>query len=254
MIVNEPRRGMGLKKLRLKKLPDNAPSIIIGVPCRDPKLEWGRWSPEFCLFLRQLAQPMNYSMNVEVEWAGVLPAENREIITHRALEANARYLVFFDDDILMPRDTLHRFMTGMEKMPNAAIISGLCCKKSKELEPEVFKAPNQGRYWHYQKETVQQVWVTGAGCMAINLDYVRQMKQPYWIDEVVEYKNEIARYGQDINFCRKLQEQTYGKVYLDTNIVCGHMDIKTGVIYWPEFMPDQQKEFDTEVKVVGGIQ
>lgn len=236
MIANEPRRGMAIKGLRQKKLPYDAAAIVIGIPCRDPKLEWGRWSPEFSLFLKHLAQPMNYSMSVEIEWGGVLPAENREAITQRAIEGGAKYLIFFDDDTLMPRDTLLRFMRDMETLPNAAIISGLCCKKSKDLEPEVFKAPNDGRYWKYQKDSVEQVWATGAGCMAINLTYVKQMKPPYWIDEVVEDENSAIKYGQDINFCRKLQEETDGKVYLDTHVQCGHLDIKTGLIYYPEFI------------------
>ena len=236
MIVTEPRRGLAIHGMKQKKLSNEAPSLVIGIPCRDPKLDWGRWTPEFCMFLKQLAQPMNYVIDFEVEWGGVLPAENREIITKRAIENGAKYLVFFDDDILMPRNTLHRFMTVMEKNPDAAIVAGLCCKKSKELEPEIFKTPNQGRYWHYKKETIEQIWATGAGCLAINLEYVKQMASPYWIDEIVENDTSAIKYGQDINFCRKIQEQTKGKIYLDTNVVCGHLDIKTGLVYWPDFI------------------
>lgn len=240
MIADEPRRGIAIKGMKEKKLPENVTSIVIGIPTRNPQEEWGRWSPEFSLFLKHLAQPMNYNMGFEIEWGGVLPAENREIITNRVIKDGAKYLIFFDDDTLMPRDTLLQFMRGFETLPDAAIISGLCCKKSKYLEPEVFKFPNEGRYWKFKKESVEEVWVTGAGCIAINLEYVKQMKSPYWIDEIIEDENSAIKYGQDINFCRKVREETKGKVYLDTHIVCGHLDIKTGFIYWPEFI--EQKD------------
>lgn len=234
LAIDALRKGISTHYLQARKLSEIAPSVLVGIPTRDPKLENSRWTPDFVWGLLQMQRPTNFSLSYECEWSGDGPAKNRQVITERAIENGVKYLILLDDDMVLPIHTLTQLIEDLETLPDAGMVSGLICKKRIDGAPEVFKSWNDGRYWDWKKQTIESVWATGAACMAINLDYVRKMKKPYWIDEEIEYNGVHTNFSEDLNFCRKIKEETGGKVYLDTNVICGHLDIKTGEVYFPK--------------------
>lgn len=233
LAIDALRKGIATHHLQTRKLPEDAPSILVGIPTRDPRLDGGRWAPDFVWGLLQMQRPSNFSFSYECVWDGSV-TENRQRLTERAIEKGSKYLVLFDDDMILPLHTLNRLVDDLATLPDAAIVTGLICKKRPEGDPEIFKSWNSGRYWDWKKDVVEEIWACGAACMAIDLDYVRKMKSPYWIDETVHYRNVQTEFTEDLNFCRKIQDETGGKVYLDTHVICGHLDIKTGEVYFPK--------------------
>ncbi len=242
LALNALRKGIETHRLQQRKLVEGAPNIMIGVPTRDPKSNNGRFAPDFVWSLLQLQRPTNYSLNFECEWAEDKgPAENRESITERALQQGSKYLILIDDDMTFPYFTVERFIDDLDSLPDAAVVTAVIGKKRPFGEPEIFKTWNGGRYWDWKKNTVEEIWACGAACMAINLDYVRKMKKPYWVDESLDYKGAYSTFSEDLNFCRKVQDEAGGKVYLDSHIVCGHFDLKTGETYFPKSKEENGK-------------
>jgi GT2 family glycosyltransferase len=220
-----------LAGMRRKKLSAFAPTLIIGIPSR------GKVSTEFTMSLVQLFNPLNMVVTYVVQ-KGMLPAEAREEITKYALEAGAKYIFFIDDDMLLPPDTLYRLNQRMQTLPDAAIVSGIYSSKFEPVEPFVYKEFGAGAYWGFKKNSIEQVWAVGAGCLLVNLEYVKKMKPPYWLDEYGEIEGRATFLGQDINFCHKIQKEAGGRVYIDSAINCGHQDINSGQIF---HIPEREK-------------
>lgn len=241
LAINALRKGIATHQLQTRQLTVDAPSILVGIPTRDPKKEEGRWSPDFVWGLLQMQRPSNFSFSYECAWTGSV-TENRQILTERAIERGVKYLFLFDDDMILPINTVAQLTESLETLPDAAVVTALIGKKRITGEPEIFKAWNNGRYWDWKEETTEQIFACGAACLGINLDYVRQMKSPYWLDETVNYRNVQTEFTEDLNFCRKIQDETDGKVYLDTHVICGHMDIKTGEVYFPKSKDTKKEE------------
>lgn len=243
LALNALRKGIASHQLQQCKLPEKSPNILVGVPTRDPKSENGRMTPDFVWCLLQLQRPTNYSINFECAWEpNASAAQNREAITERAIKSGSKYLILIDDDMTFPYNTLERFIDDLETLPDAAVVTAVIGKKRIDGAPEIFKSWDGGRYWDWEKDTIEDIWACGGACMAINLEYVRQMKKPYWIDESVNYNGVYSNFSEDLNFCRKIQEEVAGKVYLDSHIVCGHIDIKTGEIFYPKSKESKKEE------------
>lgn len=226
-----------LAGMRQKKLLASAPTLIIGIPSR------GKVSTEFMMSLVQLFNPLNMVVTYIIQ-KGMLPAEARESITKYALEVGAKYIFFIDDDILLPPDALYRLNQRMQTLPDAAIVSGVYSSKFDPVEPFVYKEFGAGAYWGFDKKEPEQVWAVGAGCLLVNLEYVKKMKSPYWMDEYGEINGRATFLGQDINFCHKIQQEAGGKVYIDPIVNCGHQDINSGKIFHIPGISQPKKKID----------
>lgn len=209
-----------------KKLLPNAPTILVGIPSR------GTVSVEFMMCLLQLFQPLNIVMSYYVSKdPNKLPAEQRETITEHALKIGAKYVLFIDDDILFEPMVLHKLFIDIQTTMDAAVVSGVYGSKTDPSEPHVYKEFGEGAYWGMTLGCIEQVWSFGAGCMLVDMEYVKKMEKPYWLDEYREVDGVPGMLGQDINFCRKIQEEADGKCFVDTTIFCGHIDHKTSRIF-----------------------
>lgn len=235
---------------RVMKNSLDAPYIVIGIPTRlnslQPSCNSGSqganqygWSPEFAMSLLQLTNPLNTTLAFKIERSD-LPAKGREIITRWALQNDAKYIFFLDDDVLFPNNTLIQFLETAKIFPDAGIISGLYGNKTENTEPFFYKRTGEGAYWGYEQGKVEEVESCGAGCMLVNMEYVKKLTPPYWTDEYTQKGRTQAFWGQDINFCKKIREQAGGKVYIDANIFCGHYDSKTGKIFQLPKKPQEQ--------------
>ncbi|MFX0141840.1 MAG: hypothetical protein ACFFDN_49845 [Candidatus Hodarchaeota archaeon] len=245
LTIDTLRKGISTHPMQIKKLGKNALSILVGIPTRNPQLDGARWAPDFVWSLLQMNRPTNLNLRYEAEWGGSDIADNRNILTNRAIANNVKYLVLFDDDMILPLNTLIQLIEGLETLPDAAVVSGLICKKEVSGAPEIFKEWQDGRYWDWKENTIEEIWACGAACMAINLDYVCKMRKPYWIDETVLYKNSMTTFTEDLNFCRKIKEEANGKIYVNTNIVCGHLNIKTGEVFFPKSKKTIQQKINS---------
>lgn len=208
-----------------------------------------------------LQRPLNITTSLLME-TGRLSAEARQIMTKRAIELGAKYILYWDDDTLPPDLGLYTMYNWMERHPNAGAISGAYVSRQDPCEPFIYRAHGEGAYWDFPmgpKAWPVPIFGAGAGFMLARIDAIkdtiRQMNGdnvdtedeiPIWKDErTMPYDEqnkdcEVPRsiqWGHDIRFCHLLNKHGW-QVYVDGRVLCHHLDIKSGRIFsMPEDAP-----------------
>lgn len=216
------------------KTAARAPHVAICLPVR-------KTSPvEFWLALKQMLEPLNTKLTFMV-WkgadhpSGALPAEARNQLLQNALDLGAHYAFFLDDDVLFMDATLYRLLNQIRQHPEAAVISGVYPTKLDPPEPLIYAPEDRhGAYWDWPLGGLVEIDSAGAGCMIINLEYVRHVSPP-WFNDVQSASDgqggNRGTTGHDRYFMQRLRADTGGKIYADTGILLGHFDVATQRVY-----------------------
>jgi GT2 family glycosyltransferase len=164
---------------------------------------------------------------------GACIAENRNKLTERALELNAEWIFYVDDDQLFDPLALNRLL-----LRNVDIVSGLYLARKFPFEPVVFdKASDdptnpKGAYQMYlnnQKNNVGLIKVaaTGAGALLVRRRVLEKMQRPWWTLGQLH----PSGWGDDLDFCYRAKEAGFD-IYCDLREWVGH---KIQGSIWPNF-------------------
>lgn len=233
----------------LTKNAQEAPMLGIAIPCRK------RSPVEFWLSVFQLLNPLNVKIGYMIEKAdeahvidGKLPAAARNSLLERALQRDMKFIFFLDDDVLFPDITLYRMWVQMQKNPQIACTTAVGGTKLTPSEPLIYQEGVQGAWWDWHLGAQVPIESGWAGCMLVNLDYVRKMKEP-WFNDVVtstegpdDEKVKMNIWGHDRYFHRKLKTEAGGMVVADTGLLVAHFDadLQKSYILPPESPPFQK--------------
>ena len=153
----------------------------------------------------------------------------RNLIVEEALKHNCSHLLFVDDDIIVPKDSLTKLIAHKKD-----IVMGLYFTKKPPHTPAALmwhKKPVGGYMSSPIKDynrSLIECDAVGMGCTLINMEVFKKMKRP-WFVYLHETRNEetktITQYAEDNWFCVKAKKLGY-KVFVDTNIRCGHLSTK----------------------------
>lgn len=183
---------------------------------------------------------------------GLLVDEARNKLIEHAIKENAKYLIFVDDDIALPRDGLGMFIQTAERFNGDAVIGGVATIKGTST-PAISTVDKEGRLitpdCSPKFEPIQITWATGCACLLIPVNILKEMKVkepdiPWcWIG----MKDGKQECGEDIFLCDGIQRAGY-KIYIDTRIQCLHFNMETGDYY--SYIPvDESKYFTTLKKI-----
>lgn len=192
--------------------------VFIAVPTADI----GR-RPEFYDYLDVMDKPDG---TVSSRAHGQSPARNRNIMIQQALDHNCTHIAFFDDDIVVNKDTLFRLLEHRDR----DIVTGLYLMRSFPHQPIIFDYSNdKGECKHHYPDSKEmgliEIVNCGLGCCLIKTDVFRTMEKP-WI-RLGELEKD--HWCDDIGFFNRARQYGY-KLYCDLSIRVGHM---TGVTVWP---------------------
>ena len=143
-----------------------------------------------------------------------------------------KYVLTIEEDNLPPPDGLLKLYKSMDKYD---VVGGLYWGKSDNGFPMIFgnpelndtdptpQTPRQGE--------VQEANALGMGFNLFKLDMFRKIEEP-WFETVQEYDptKGVTQLTQDFHFYRKAKKEGF-KFACDTNILVGHLDSKTDIIY-----------------------
>lgn len=156
---------------------------------------------------------------IGVDRMKVAAARNR--ITEEAIKGNCDYLLFIDSDHIVPDNLLDLLLENKD----AALISGLICKREFPYETVAFKRDfNNDLQECFISEgckKVVEVDAAAMGCTLINMSLLKKLKPPYWFD---------GHFRSDINICLKFKDELGAKILIDTRAQVGHMG-RIPVIY-----------------------
>jgi hypothetical protein len=179
--------------------------------------------PKLVRAFSKVQPPINTNtMEIEITGKPIDVARNR--IVELALEHKAKWLFFWDEDVLLPPDAVRKLVFEMEQRPSAGIIGGIYVSKTLPPEPLVFNDIGDGSYWDWQVGQVFPIYALGMGCAIIRMEIFKDLEAPWFrtIDEVGE------RWTEDIYFCHKLMETGKWQILAHGGLLCPHVDIETG--------------------------
>lgn len=194
---------------------------------------------------------------------GHLVADAQNILVDIAVKQNFEWLLFVEDDVIIPPDT---FVIMNEYMRDSTIpvISGLYFLKGVPPEPLVYRGRGNSAFFDWKMG--EKIWVDGVptGCLLISGKILKLM----W-EESIEYTTgnnqqvrrvfetpakvwsdpetgayQAAQGTSDLYWCDRvmkekvLQRSGFDKIgnqeypfLVDTNIFCKHIDLSTGTQY-----------------------
>lgn len=150
----------------------------------------------------ELYIPNNYSIDV-----------SRNQIADYALEKGHDYILWVDSDIIVPKDTLVKFLSHEKEL-----ICGACAYKVIGCKNVVAKRFCGEKYKDvtikelHEHKGLMEVDAFGFGCVLTKTDVFKDVEKPYF-----KFNNGK---GEDIYFCEQAHKKY--KLYLDTTVLCGH--------------------------------
>lgn len=165
---------------------------------------------------------------------GQSPAEARNKIILQALENDCTHILFIDDDMELPQNTLLDLLKH-----DVDGVMALYLMRNYPHFPVAFdrRFPNGFNKFLYLEPSIQglvQITNGGLGCVLIKTDVFRKMehKNNVWVT-----LGEITKDGwcDDVSFFNRYHDAGF-KLYVDTNVAVGHM---TSLTLYPERVGDR---------------
>lgn len=192
--------------------------ILLGVPSKN-----GLCSHNFRLHLEMMQKPMNTPViHLSPRYKPV--DEARNMIVAEALKHNVKYILFIDDDVLVPPHTLYRFL-NMAQREGKKVITGVYYTKTVPPVPVILNRGQPAGVTGWNVGDIFTVDFAGMGCMFVDTSIFEKMTEPYFKYQAFEFNDKnlpLPTIGEDIWFCDKVAKEVGEKIWVDTSIQCGH--------------------------------
>ncbi len=157
---------------------------------------------------------------------GQSPAKSRNIIIEKAIEHKCTHILFVDDDMIIPPDTLTKLLSH-----NKDIVTGLYLLRTFPHYPALFdEAYSNGKckytFLNNQEAKLVPAINCGLGCVLIKTDVFKFLEKP-WV-RLGELEQD--EWCDDIGFFNRCRKAGF-EIFCDLNSPIGHM---TNVTIWPE--------------------
>lgn len=182
-----------------------------------PTAEFARRA-DFQDWIDQIQVPEGITL-IKTSAHGQSPARNRNISIDLAKIHNCTHILFIDDDVLVPPDTLIRLLSH-----DVDMVTGLYVMRSFPHQPIIFDKVNDKKQvlWLQLKPGLQgliKIVSGGLGCCLIKMSVFEKLKEPYIrLGEV-----ELDHWCDDIGFFHRTAEQGI-EFYCDLDVQCGHIN------------------------------
>lgn len=174
--------------------------------------------------LDMVAHSKGIDFHILVAEQGYTIGENRNYCVVQAQRNKSDYLLFVDDDMTFPVDTLDRLLAH-----DKDVIGVNSYSRCLPLSSTVGLMDAKGEYMHPSKHTEWEMripdglfkaYFVGAGVMLINMNVFGKIKKPYF---TFTYDNNgQVIHGEDGNFCNNVKKAGMD-VWCDSSIEIGHI-------------------------------
>lgn len=193
----------------------NEISVLVGIP------SGGDWKPNFGMSLVNMVlasqaptRDRRFVSRLSVlNTKGSILPKNRLEIVRRALEGRYSHILFLDDDMTFPQDTLLRLLSHCKAV--------IACNCPTKMLPSTSTARDKGLgktgvpVQSNGNVGIAKVWRVGTGVMLLDTRVFRGLSQPWF---PVEWNPELGDYtGEDWAFCSRLEEAGI-PIYVDHSL------------------------------------
>lgn len=151
----------------------------------------------------------------------------RNLIAHWAKDFD--YLFSVDSDIILPPDTLKKFLKH-----DVDIVSGVYIQRKPNTEIiEVYRKNEHGGVSNVSMKDLMPIGLheidgCGFGCVLVKSEVIKKIGYPQFVyKSALDHKDTIS---EDVYFCKRAQE-VGAKVYVDSSVICNHLGT---TIYRPD--------------------
>jgi hypothetical protein len=182
------------------------------------------------------------------------PAQ-RELIAQDAVEGNYDYLLFIDDDVVFPPNTLTLLIETMESDPNTAVVGGLYYSRD-SIKPMAVIDWDGGDTTSaaipaFSSDSTDPVDGIGFGCALLRVSALRALSQPYFpVHVFIDRRSRSVRLcDEDYRYCERIRHAGH-TIRLDARVRCSHFDRDTDtvapVIWEADDVTNQRRMFVVE--------
>jgi GT2 family glycosyltransferase len=170
-----------------------------------------------------LERPLN-SLTVSVH--GQSPAKSRNLIAEAAIENNCTHILFLDDDMILPKDTLMKLLAH-----DKDVVTALYLLRTFPHYPAMFDKKYENGKCRFAfltpgKKGLIPVVNGGLGCVLISVEVFKKLEKP-WVRLAEIAKDEWC---DDIGFFNRVSEAGF-EIFCDLDTQVGHI---LSVHMWPE--------------------
>ena len=210
-------------------IQDLAPNIFIAQPRRDASQPLLQNLPQ----MEGLAWPYGTIIRYG-STDGLNTVEARTALIQKALDDNAEYLWFVDDDTVVPFHGLAQLFYAA-RMHSYPVIGGVVPLKQDPLLPVTICSKDNRLYYpdlSYADEIVPCNWVTGFACLLIHCDVFRRMQADDPGMPIVWATANLREtpIGEDGWFCHRCHRLKI-PIMIHRAVQCRHYDLATKR-YW----------------------
>jgi len=187
--------------------------IFIAVP------NGGTIVPEIAINFMNWSHSSLFEMQVYMP-KGIFPLDAaRNHCVEKFLQSNCDYLLWIDDDIVPPLNTIERFLAA-----DKDIIGAVCFAMKYENDlgftyPVTLRYNEDRKYIAYYGKGVEEVDATGGACVMFRRKVYEAIEHPYAFQY---YRNGTLALTCDFDIFQKAQKAGF-KIYIDFDIVCDHI-------------------------------
>lgn len=180
--------------------------------------------PQTLESLLKLVAHSQHDYHVLVATRGYTIAENRNYCVIQALKNASNYLLFVDDDMIFPEDTLEKLLAHKKEIVGVNSYS-----RCLPLSSTVGLMNEKGEYKHpdYHPDFEMKIpdelfkaYFVGCGVCLIDMRIFKVLKKP-WFAFVAGKDGQIV-HGEDGYFCEKAKKAGYD-IWVDPTIPIGHI-------------------------------
>lgn len=157
-------------------------------------------------------------------------AAKKQLIAEHAISQGAEWILFLDDDVLFPPDTLLKLLQSGKD-----IIGGVYWSKSDPCVPLMFRDHMKGPYLDWHAGDLIRVDAMGMGLTFIKTKVFKALPKPWFSENYVYHNLDITdkrNIGttEDLYFYKKARDFGF-EVWCDTSIQAQHYEARSGRMF-----------------------
>jgi len=173
-------------------------------------------------------------------YMGLSTEDARNWACKQAIEEDAEYLLFWDDDMI-PRSpsAVASLVSAMTQAPEIDVLGGVYPMRRRDApEPIVIKEPSEGVWWGWEDGKVHKVYMTGTGFTMIRTESLRRFdvemygerELPRIFGRKTIQTEEHSGHMADDEYFAELCKGAGLSWYVAGNVICDQIEM-TGYIY-----------------------
>ncbi|MBI1275378.1 hypothetical protein GC177_05335 [bacterium] len=188
----------------------------------------GQWEADFgqslamavLAFATTLPEGLQASIKLFNHHGSILPTQRTEMV-REALASECTHVLFLDDDMGFPMETIIRLLAH-----DLPVVAANCATKCLPPLPTARYADGSSCYTRQGSQGLEPVAVVGTGILLAKADVFRAIAEPWF---TIGWNAETGRYtGEDWFFCQRLAEHGI-PIYVDHDVSrevrhCGRLD------------------------------